>query len=86
MTKDEILCDVAQSLGCDVSKVPGDLADSQLNKVLGLADGTVEVKRCRGSLEIPSYKVGRSRRTPLSAVIAFKLSQINGQLEGMGVA
>lgn len=86
MNRDDILLDIAQSLKCATHEVPGDLVDSQLNTALGFKNGTVEVKRCRGDLEIPSYKIGRSRRTPLSAVIAFKLAQINEQLEGMEVA
>jgi len=79
MNREDILLDIAQTLGCAVDEIPGDLSDKELNPVLGLAQGTAEVKRCKGSLPIPSYKVGRSRRTPLSAVIKFKLDQIKQQ-------
>jgi len=83
MTRDDILQDIAQSLKCSVENIPGDLSDQQLNPALGFAKGVAEVKRSRGDLPIPSYKVGRSRRTPLSAVIQFKLSQIQEQYQGV---
>ena len=79
MNRTDILLDIGQTLGCPVEEIPGDLSDRELNRILGLAPGTAEVKRCKGSLPIPSYKVGRSRRTPLSAVIKFKLDQIADQ-------
>jgi len=79
MTRADILLDIAQTLGCPVENIPGDLSDKELNPILGFASGTAEVKRCNGSLPIPSYKVGRTRRTPLSAVIKFKLDQISAQ-------
>lgn len=76
MTRNDILLDIAQSLKCAVEDIPGDLSDKQLNCTLGFSKGVAEVKRSRGDLQIPSYKAGRIRRTPLSAVIAFKLDQI----------
>ena len=85
MNREDILLDIAQSLKCAVDEIPGDLADTQLNPALGFAKGTAEVKRSRGDLPIPSYKIGRSRRTPLSAVIKFKLAQIQCQYDGMEV-
>jgi len=86
MNRQDILLDIAQTLRCKVEEIPGNFPDIQLNPILGLAQGTAEVKRCRGDLPIPSYKIGRSRRTPLSAVIAFKLSQMQEQCEGNGRA
>jgi hypothetical protein len=85
MNRDDILRDVAQTLKCKIIDVPGDLSDKQLNSVLGYSQGTAQIKRCRGDLLVPSYKVGRTRRTPLSAVVAFKLAQIQAQQEGMEV-
>ena len=85
MTRDEILLDIAQSLKCSVEDIPGDLADTQLDPALGFSKGTAAVKRSRGDLPIPSYKVGRARRTPLSAVIKFKLDQIQEQAESLGL-
>lgn len=84
MNREDILLDIAQTLGCRVDQIPGDLTDRQLNSVLGLAQGTAEVKRCKGTLEIVSYKIGRSRRTPLSALIQFKLDQISKQVDDLG--
>ena len=86
MNRQDILEDIAQSLGCEAQQVPGDLADQDLAKVTGLTYGTIGVKRSRGDLRIPSYKIGKNRRTPLSAVIKFKLDQIQEQLEGMEAA
>ncbi len=77
MNRQEILLDIAQTLNCSVKEVPGDFPDKQLNAIFGLAQGTLEVRRSRGEIDIPSYKLGRSRRTPLCAVIQFKLSQIS---------
>ena len=76
MNRNDILLDIAQTLRCAVEDIPGNFPDTQLNPILGFAQGTAEVKRCRGDLPIPSYKIGRSRRTPLSAVVNFKLSQL----------
>ncbi len=79
MTREDILLDIAQTLGCAVDELPGDFLDKELNLILRTAQGTAEVKRCKGSLKIPSYKIGRSRRTPLSAIVQFKLDQIADQ-------
>ncbi len=79
MTREDILLDIAQTLGCSVGEIPGDFLDKEVNLILRTAQGTAEVKRCKGSLEIPSYKIGRSRRTPLSAIVKFKLDQIASQ-------
>ena len=85
MNRQDILIDIAQSLKCSIRGIPGDLTDTQLEPVLGFSKGVVRVKRCRGDLPIPSYKVGRARRTPLSAVIKFKLDQIQEQAESLGL-
>ena len=86
ISEKNLLQDIARALGCSVDELPANLTDKQLQKSIGLAPGTIEVKRCRGGFPIPSYKVGRSRRKPLSAVIKFKLDQIQDQLEGMEAA
>jgi hypothetical protein len=85
MNRNDLLLDVAQALKCEVQDIPGALSDSQLNSVFEWARGTAAVKRSRGDLPIPSYKIGRSRRTPLSAVIKFKLDQIQGQYDRMEI-
>ena len=71
-----LIRDAARSLRIRPDDVPGDLTDKQLDAVLGLAKGTSAVKRSRGDFPIPSYKIGRTRRTPFSAVIDYKLSQL----------
>lgn len=86
MNREDILLDIAQTLHCAVEEIPGNFPDTQLDPILGLAQGTAKVKRCRGDLPIPSYKIGRSRRTPLSAVIAFKLAQLVEPGDEMEVA
>ena len=79
ISREDLVADIAQSLNCAIEGVPGDLTDVQLEKVLGYAKGTAAVKRCRGDLPIPSFKAGKTRRTPLSAIVQFKLSQIQEQ-------
>jgi len=74
--RDKLERDAARSLNVSMKELPGDLSDMQLDRVLALAHGTTAVKRCRGDFPIPSYKIGRARRTPLSAVIDFKLNQL----------
>lgn len=76
LTKQDLLEDLARALGLTVSTLPANLTDPQVEKGLDLASGTVAVKRARGDFPIPSYKIGRCRRTPLSALIKFKLDQI----------
>lgn len=83
MTREDILLDIAQTLDCAVTEIPGDFLDKELNLILRTAPGTAEVKRCKGSLNIPSYKIGRSRRTPLSAIVKFKLDQIASQADAL---
>lgn len=75
--ENKLLKDVAKSLGVDDAGVmPADLTDKQLDAVFNLANGTTAVKRCRGDFPLPSYKIGRSRRTPLFSVIEHKLNQL----------
>lgn len=76
----DLLNDTARALQVPVESLPANLTDHQIEKSFDLADGTVPVKRSRGDWPIPSYKVGRSRRTPLSAIIAFKLKQLNSEV------
>lgn len=86
ITRQDLMRDLAQSLKCEIEDVPGDLTDTQLEKALGYAKGTIGVQRSRGDLTIPSFKAGKSRRTPLSALISFKLEQIARQLDVVEVA
>ena len=86
LTKQDLLEDTARALNLPLEALPANLTDPELEKTLDLANGTVAVKRARGDFPRPSYKIGRSRRTPLSAVIAFKLTQLNEQLQGMEAA
>ena len=81
ITEENLLEDAARALKLRVDDLPANLTDPQLEKTLDLASGTVAVKRTRGTLPIPSFKIGRSRRTPLSAVIEFKMSQIKEQYQ-----
>ncbi|NKB60964.1 MAG: hypothetical protein GKR95_02080 [Gammaproteobacteria bacterium] len=71
--------DAARALGMSAETIPADLTDRQMDKVLGLARGTAAVKRCHGNFPIPSYKIGRLRKTPFSSIIDFKLEQLERQ-------
>lgn len=86
ISRQDLIADIAQSLQCSVEEVPGDLRDYQLEKALGYSKGTAAVKRTRGDMPIPSYKAGKTRRTPLAAVIEFKLTQIKQQYQGLEAA
>jgi len=79
LTEQDLLQDLARALYLTVETLPANLTDPQLEKSFDLASGTVSVKRARGDFPIPSYKIGRSRRTPLSAVIQYKLKQIHAK-------
>ena len=74
--RSKLLGDAARALNTSLEEIPGDLSDKQVDAVFGLAKGTTAVKRCRGDFPIPSYKIGRARRTPLSAVIDYKQKQL----------
>ena len=76
LTEQNLLEDIARALALTVKTLPANLTDQEIEICLGLSRGTVSVKRSRGDFPIPSYKVGRTRRTPLSAVIDFKASQL----------
>jgi|GEM_PF-1532854 hypothetical protein len=86
ISRQDLIADIAQSLQCPVQEVPGDLRDFQLEKALGYSKGTAAVKRTRGDMPIPSYKAGKTRRTPLAAVIEFKMAQIQQQYLEMEAA
>jgi hypothetical protein len=81
LTEANLLADIARALLLSIDSLPANLTDKQLEVCLGLAVGTIGVKRCRGNFPIPSYRIGRARRTPLSAVIEFKLAQIQEQVK-----
>ena len=76
LTEQNLLEDIARALALTTRTLPANLTDRELEISLGLAKGTVSVKRTRGDFPIPSYKIGRTRRTPLSALLDFKMSQL----------
>jgi hypothetical protein len=74
--RNKLIEDALRALNCKPGEAPADLTDKQRDLVFGLAPGTTAVRRTRGFDPIPSYKIGRARRTPFSSVIEFKLKQL----------